>query len=209
MLIDTNTVKKYLDSHRVQVKGVLHIGAHDCEELGCYKKWGLSEESVIWIEAMPHKVEQMKRLGRKNVYQAVISDEDDKSVTFHESNNGQSSSILDMKEHLNEHKGIFYIKHYELKTTTIDRFLEQHHIDPQNLTFWNIDIQGAELLALKGGHKAIEFAKAIYLEVNTKELYEKCAQLNEIDNFFSKKGFSRVAMKMTQYGWGDALYIRK
>jgi hypothetical protein len=31
--------------------------------------------------------------------------------------------------------------------------------------FWNFDIQGAELMALRGAGKAIEYAKALYLEV--------------------------------------------
>ena len=47
----------------------------------------------------------------------------------------------------------------------------------------NIAIQGAELLALKGAIKSIKYAKALYLEVNEKELYKKGALIEEIDEF--------------------------
>ena len=74
--------------------------------------------------------------------------------------------------------------------------------------FWNFDIQGAELMALKGGTKAIEHAKVIYLEVNTEEVYKGCALISELDNFLDKYKFKRVITEMTEYGWGDAVYIK-
>jgi hypothetical protein len=74
--------------------------------------------------------------------------------------------------------------------------------------FWNFDIQGAELFALKGANTAIKYAKAIYLEVNTEEVYKGCALIGELDNFLDKHNFKRVITKMTEYGWGDALYIK-
>jgi hypothetical protein len=62
-------------------------------------------------------------------------------------------------------------------------------------------------MALKGATQSIKYAKALYLEVNEKELYQKCGLINEIDDFLSKYNFKRVLTKMTSHGWGDALYI--
>lgn len=74
--------------------------------------------------------------------------------------------------------------------------------------FWNFDIQGAELLALKGADKYIKNVDAIYLEVNEKELYKNCGLIHEIDAFLSNYGFTREITFMTPHGWGDALYVK-
>jgi hypothetical protein len=62
-------------------------------------------------------------------------------------------------------------------------------------------------MALKGAIKSIQHAKALYLEVNEKELYKNCGLITEIDTFLSNYNFKRVLTDMTQHGWGDALYI--
>lgn len=74
--------------------------------------------------------------------------------------------------------------------------------------FINLDIQGAELLALKGATSILPFVKAIYTEVNEKELYEGCALIEELDAYLKQNGFTRILTNMTKHGWGDALYIR-
>ena len=87
-------------------------------------------------------------------------------------------------------------------------------IDFTKLNFWNFDIQGAELLALKGAGDLLKYADALYLEVNTEEVYKNCARLNEMDDFLKDKGFMRVALSIykngsgIEDGWGDALYMR-
>jgi hypothetical protein len=77
-----------------------------------------------------------------------------------------------------------------------------------NCNFWNFDIQGAELLALKGATDWLPYADALYLEVNEKELYKKCGLIGDIDAFLKPYHFKRVITDITPYGWGDALYVR-
>ena len=60
---------------------------------------------------------------------------------------------------------------------------------------------------LKGATNYLPYAKALYLEVNVKELYKGCGLIDEIDTFLSTYGFKRVLTDITQHGWGDALYI--
>jgi len=208
MLIDFPTIHKYLSNKNINCKGALHIGAHNCEELGFYEKIGLKNEDILWIEAIPSKVEEAKNRQIPNVYNAVITDKDDKEVTFHISNNGQSSSVLEFGTHSREHPSIRYIDHIQLKSITIDTFFERNKIDASKYNFWNFDIQGAELMALKGSEKSIQYAEAIYLEVNKRELYKNCGLITEIDKFLHAYQFKRVVTKMTDHGWGDALYIK-
>ena len=50
------------------------------------------------------------------------------------------------------------------------------------------------------------YAKALYLEVNEKELYKGCALLPELDAYLLTNGFQRVLTNMTCHGW-ETLYI--
>ena len=80
----------------------------------------------------------------------------------------------------------------------------------QNLNFLNLDIQGMELKAMKSMGDHISKLDFIYTEVNTEYVYKNCALLKEIDEYLSKYGFKRVAIKMCgNYGWGDAFYIKQ
>jgi FkbM family methyltransferase len=208
MLVDFPTIQKILLDNNIHIHGSFHIGAHDCEELDFYQKLGIQPSDVVWIEAIPSKVEEAKNRQIPNVYNAVVTDKDDKEVTFHISNNGQSSSVLEFGTHSREHPSIRYIDHIQLKSITIDTFFERNQIDASKYNFWNFDIQGAELMALKGAEKSIQYAQAIYLEVNEKELYKNCGLISEIDTFLGARQFKRVVTKMTVHGWGDALYIK-
>jgi len=209
MLIPVEQILECLEKHEIRVTGVLHIGAHDCEEMGFYNNTlKIRDEQVFWIDALPFKVEEAKARGIPNVFHAVVSDKDNEIVDFNVSNNCQSSSILDLKTHAQEHPTIVYTHTLRQKTITVDTFFENNNIQAETCNFWNFDIQGAELLALKGAAESIKFAKALYLEVNEKELYKGCGLIGEIDTFLEKQGFKRVLTEMTIHGWGDALYLR-
>jgi FkbM family methyltransferase len=200
MLLNTAEVVNALNG--IHINGVLHIGAHDRQELPFYvNELGVSPDNIVWIDALKSKCVN-------GVYHATISDKDDQEVSFNISNNEQSSSILDFKTHLVQHPSVVFVEYIVQKTITIDTFMDCNGLDPSRYSFWNFDIQGAELLALKGAKESIKYAKAIYLEVNEAELYKDCALIGQIDDFLKAHGFKRVLTSMTGYGWGDALYLR-
>jgi FkbM family methyltransferase len=208
MLITFEEINAVLKSHKIQVTGSFHVGAHDCEELGFYNQLGLQKQDVVWVDAIPVKVQEAAQRGIPNVYNAVITDKDDEEVSFNVSNNGQSSSVLEFGTHSQEHPSVVYIYKMNQKSVTIDTFFERNKIDASKLNFWNFDIQGAELMALKGAIGSIQHVDVMYLEVNEKELYKNCGLITDIDQFLSTYHFKRVLTKMTPHGWGDALYIK-
>jgi hypothetical protein len=207
MLINFDKIFKILLSKNIKIDGCFHIGAHECEEMGFYNKLGIKKENIIWIDAITSKVIESTKKGIPNVYNAVITDKDDEDILFNISNNVQSSSVLEFGTHSQEHPHVVYVEKILKKSITIDTFFERNCIDAYKYNLWNFDIQGAELMALKGATQSIKYAKAIYLEVNEKELYKNCALINDIDVFLSKYNFKRVLTEMTTHGWGDALYI--
>jgi hypothetical protein len=205
---NTNRIFDILKKNNIKITGAFHVGANKCEELGFYKELGLQPEDVIWIDAIEDSVIAATHRGIPNVYNAIISDEDDVDVTFNIANNLESSSLLEMKTHLAEHPAVHYVKQIKGKTLTVNSFFKRNSIEhPEKYNFWNFDIQGAELMELKGSTDYIKYIKIINIEVNVKELYKDCALMGEIDNFLAKYGFKRVLTNLTSYGWGDALYI--
>lgn len=209
MLISYDEVKTILDKFGIKINGALHIGAHDCEELSFYNiTLGLNTGSIIWIDGNMNKVIECQRRNIPNVYYALISETDNSEVDFKITNNGQSSSILDFGSHSRHHPDVYFTETQKHKTVTIDTFFQKNNLNMEQYNFWNIDIQGAELLAIKGGQHALSNADALYLEVNTEEVYKGCALINDLDEHLSKHGFKRVITKMTQCGWGDALYVK-
>jgi hypothetical protein len=207
MILNIDDVYKALLYNNINIKGVFHLGAHECEELLFYNSFGVNNENIVWIDAIENKVHEARQKGIPNVYNALITDKDDEDVFFNVSNNIQSSSILEFGTHSQEHPHVVYTDKVLKKSITIDTFFERNDLDASKYNFWNFDIQGAELLALKGATKSLQYAKALYLEVNEKELYKKCALIDEIDTFLSQYNFKRVLTKFTQHGWGDALYL--
>lgn len=200
------SIKKLLNRYKLNIKGILHIGAHECEELNDYIKAGINKNNIIWIEGNVEIVNKMKLMDIKNIYHGLISDKEE-DVEFIITNNGQSSSILELETHKYEHPDVYEIKRKIMKTTTIEKLLIDNDIYiPFN--FVNIDIQGAELKALKGMQNILPYIDYIYTEVNIKYLYKNCALLKELDDFLNSFGFLRVDTKMTPHGWGDAFYIK-
>lgn len=209
MLISQEEVIAILNAHNITPRGVIHVGAHECEELPFYRRIGLDETDIIWIDAIPKKVDEAKARGIHNIYQAVVSDTDGTEVEFKVSNNVQSSSILEFGTHATHHSWVHFVETLNMKTSTLETLYKENGWDTAKYDFWNFDIQGAELMALKGAGNILTNAKVLYLEVNTEEVYKGGALIGEIDTYVAAYGFERVCTKMTEAGWGDAIYIKK
>tara|TARA_B100000886_G_scaffold283253_1_gene207509 strand:- start:82 stop:819 length:738 start_codon:yes stop_codon:yes gene_type:complete len=192
-----------------KVTGIIHIGAHQLEELADYLKGNVN--NVIWIEANPNKYDfinnKLKKYenmvlgkfaaGSKNGYQILNL-----------ANNGQSSSILELGTHLISYPKINYDSKIEVEIKKLDNWLDENFKNKKLYNFINIDIQGYELEALKGMTNQLKIADYIYLEVNFEQVYKNCAELKEIDKLLIKFGFQRVALRKTNAGWGDAFYTK-
>lgn len=204
------TLDKLVERFKLNINGVLHIGAHECEEYAAYLNQKIPKENIFWIEAMENKVIQMKKKNKNiNIYKAVVSDTDGEEVTFNITNNGQSSSFLELGTHEKHHPHVHIIKKEKMITSRMDTFIDRELINMTNVNFLNLDIQGAELKALKGLGKYIDNINYIYTEVNTEKVYKECALMDEIDEFLKEKGFVRKCESIyKQYGWGDAFYMR-
>jgi FkbM family methyltransferase len=201
-----------LNNHfKLNINGILHIGAHECEELQDYNNIGITNNNIYWIEAMKNKVDLIKNNKKDvNIYNAVIDIEDNKEIVFNITNNGQSSSILEFGSHSVHHPHVKMIEKQVMNTSRMDSIIDKYNIPIHNINFINLDIQGVELRALKSMEKYLNNIQYIYTEVNTEEVYKNCNLMSEIDEYLSNFGFTRVATKiLEQYGWGDAFYVKQ
>ena len=194
-----------------QVKGVIHVGAHECEERNGYLyNFNLDDSKIIWIDAISEKVNLMKSNNPNLIiFNECVSNKDGEDVSFMVTNNYQSSSMLNFKTHAIEHSQIVETHRLQLKTKTINTIFTENNLNPENYNFLNLDIQGAELLALKGSSNILPHIDYIYSEINVNELYENCVLIDELDDFLDKNGFQRIQTQMTHHGWGDAFYVKK
>ena len=201
--------KEIVEEYPLNFKNILHIGAHGAEEHDAYFDEGV--EHVIWVEANPTLVADLnKKLDKEKntIIESVVSDTDDEEVTFFITNNGQSSSILSLDLHRILFPDVHTVQELKVKTKTIKTVFVENDLNFGDIDFINLDIQGAELLALKGMGDEISQVKAIYTEINTASVYKNCALLEEMDSYLKEYGFTRTKTKLCEnHPWGDALYI--
>lgn len=198
------------EKHNIKPTGILHIGANVGEEAPVYESLGIKKQ--IWIEGNPEIFLRLKQNIQHNpeavAFNYVIGDEN-KPVTFHIANNaGQSSSVLELGTHKTEHPEVHYSSHLE---TTMHR-MDSLGIDLTQVDFLVMDLQGAEMMALRGMGELLRGFKWVYQEVNRDAVYEGCAQIEDMDLFMLANGFKRVETYWWRRGtggsWGDSLYTR-
>ena len=200
------SLQELVNKYNIIFKGILHVGAHECEELNGYESY-ISRDKILWVEAMKDKVDLCKeKYPGINIEQAVISDKIE-TVKFNISNNGQSSSILDFGLHSIHHPDVLFVNSVELETKLLKDIICNYDI---NYNFINLDIQGVELNALKGMEDYLHKIDYIYTEVNSDYVYKNCCLITEIDEYLQKFGFIRAETSWAGNArWGDAFYIRK
>ena len=204
----------YLDKMKrygFKPRGVLHVGAHKGQELPTYRANKLSP--IVFVEANPDLAAALREKVRDDmdvhVIEAAASDRAG-TATFNIASMDQSSSLLPLQKHAVLYPKIKYEKEIQVQTMTLDAIIEGTGIDPASINMLTMDIQGAELMALRGATETLKHIDAIQTEINYEELYEGCPHISDLDEFLMPFGFSRIKT-VTPYnkGWGDAVYVKK
>jgi FkbM family methyltransferase len=196
-----------LRAYKLTIESVIHVGAHTGQEAETYARLGIG--TVTWIEANPDVIprlrEHVEPFGH-DVVCAVLSDRRGEPIEFKVTNNEQSSSLLAFGTHRYEHPEVKVTGSLSLITTTLDDLYDEGRVPTARLLL--LDVQGAELLVLKGAQRLLEQAECVYAEVNERPLYDGAVLLPELDAFLRERGFERVETALTIHGWGEAFYLR-
>jgi FkbM family methyltransferase len=203
-------LKRVCEKHGIVPRGVVHVGAHEGSETREYKALGV--QKILFVEANPAVYQRllMAVSGIEGVVAAncAISDTNG-TVTLHVTSMDQSSSILPLKLHAVIYPAIQETHRITVPCRTIDTLLAELKMSPGDFNVLSIDIQGAELMAFKGGTNLLSHVDAIFTEVNFAELYEGCPLIGQLDEFLAGHGFARVEVTTPYHPtWGDAMYVR-
>jgi len=192
------------------VSGVIHVGAHEAEEIPYYLHHGISR--VLWVEANPELQFTIQQKINPYPYMTcaifAAGEIPMDSAKLNVASNGHSSSMLSPKLHLLEHPEIEFVRSITTKIIPIDSYMSNcgYRLDCYDLLV--LDVQGYELHALRGAIRQLQYIKYIITEVNDSEIYSGCVTTPQLDKFLESFGFSRSKTWMTKHGWGDALYVR-
>ncbi len=198
---------KALNSNfNLNIKGIIHIGAHIGQELNIYQEMNIN--NVMFFEPIEKTFEQLKNnVGDKAILfntalGNMIGEVEMHTETF---NQGMSNSILEPGKHLTQYPNITFNNKEKVSITKLDEYLSFK----DDYNFIMIDVQGYELEVFKGGSEFLNNIDYVMTEVNRDEVYKGCAKINELDDFLSNYGFDRVETDWIGDTWGDAFYIKR
>ena len=208
MFIPLNTI---ISKYNLNIKGILHVGAHHAEEKESYNECNIN--NVIWIdgneELIPIIKERLNALNSQDlVLNYLVCDKDDEELQFHITNNTQSSSILEFDKHKVYYPGIDFIRTVTKKAYTLKYIIEKNNINMADFNMLNLDLQGVELKALVGMGDYLNHIDYIYTEVNNDSIYKDNDLITNIDKYLLEHKFVRVETVMLSEQWGDALYVK-
>lgn len=209
-------------------KTIIHVGAHIGQEALRYQNWGAKK--VIWIEAAPDLFQKLEgnlaRMGEQpqSLYARLAKYEPTEHIAVHAlvaaedgvlhtlnvySNEGASNSIfLLARENAKRYENLLETGEvHEVPSQTLDSILDQIGVAPQDVDILVVDIQGAELLCLKGASRVLQHVRWIQSEVSQRPVYTGGVLMHELDAWLDDRGFRRRSRVRKNHT--DAIYERK
>lgn len=196
--------------YRLGARGVVHVGAHEGQELPVYRAMGF--RNVLLIEANPAVFARLQAsvAGDSGIELAQCAmGQTDGLATLRLTTFDQSSSLLPLKLHREVYPEISECGVLPVPARRLDSLLAERPGGAADFNLLVLDVQGAELLVLRGAEESLAGFDAVVSEISFIELYEGCALAPALDTFLADRGFHRVATACHDHpSWGDALYLR-
>ena len=210
----------YFEENNIQLNGVIHVGAHRGEEINEYGDLGA--KTVIWVEANPEVFDEMCIMltnAEANIdshaFQYAASTEDHGTAEFnryygpdagHLVGNKGCSSLLKAEGRFEE----WYKDTIEVETITIDTLLEEEGFNAEDFQLLNMDVQGAELMVLRGSEKVLDNVKWVTTEATWEDPdYIDNVMYDELKSFLESKGFVETQIVPHAENWGDVLFVKE
>jgi FkbM family methyltransferase len=199
------------------------IGA--CEGESSVRYAGLFPNANIYtFEPLPANFELVQqnivkyKVNQIHPFQLCLSDKAGETI-FHVSSGNpenteednwnygnKSSSLLAPAKTREVHDWLKFDEAITVKTSTLKQFCTENNI--AQIDFIHMDVQGAELMVLRGAQDFLQYINMIWLEVEAVELYKGQPLKKDIENFMEANGF--IKLEDTVYTTaGDQFWARK
>jgi FkbM family methyltransferase len=221
-------LKRLLTERGIATKGVLHLGGHRGEEVLVYA--GLGFRRIVFVEpdpkcfsdlkAVTELVEKTLRLGGQFlgvkdtpsiVAVNAAAGEKDGSETLYRTVFSPANSMLkpdSSKDWMQVADTI------QVNTITVDHLMRDLGDDgaAKNFNVMRLNIQGAELHALKGAVQTLKSMDLVYVEINFDDRYRGSPTSGDLESFLGEHGF--VPVERYRYSQqfeavGDILFVRR
>lgn len=198
------------------ISTVVELGARDCTETAMFAE-KFDRATIYAFECNPATLPvcrtSVARFRNVILVEKAASDKNgpipffptnpEKTVTTWKDGNPGASSLL-------RASGKYPVEKYvqdeiEVESVTLKTFLQQSKINRIDL-LW-MDIQGAELLALKGLEEHILDIAMIHTEVEFLEIYECQPLFNDLKKFLNAQGFYFIGFTNKNTYFGDAIFV--
>jgi FkbM family methyltransferase len=204
------------DAFLRQAQGVLHLGAHRGQEAPAYAAAG---KTVVWVEAQPEMharlAGKLAEFSGQRALCALLDEADGRQRTLKISNNdeGVSSSLFAFGPYAQGERSLWpaldlhMVRELTLTAVTLDTLLQANGVDAQRHDHWVVDVQGAELLVLRGARQSLASCRSLVVEVSQVPVYDGAVLWPELAEWLRGQGFEPAWQPARPHD--DVLFVRR
>ena len=196
-----------VDAFLGKSKGIIHIGANEGQERAQYAK---HNHAVLWIEPIPESFARLKEniepFPNQRAFRYLLAADSGTYRLNISSNNGESSSILDLARHREVWPSVDYVSQIEMVAVTLPQLLATENIDVSAYDTIVLDTQGSELMILRGAAAVLNNFQYIRSEAANFESYAGGATVQQICGYLGGQGFRLRTSKQTMHKRGVGSY---
>jgi FkbM family methyltransferase len=197
-----------------ELKVLCVIGAHRFEELSLIDTLFPALQHIYLFEPQAGPLEALHALARRDarirVFPVAVSDQDGVARFNVASNDGESSSLLQLGSHKELFPEVSMQRSIEVPTRRLDSVLAEHRLQPPDLMI--VDVQGAEYMVLKSlSPWVLDALRLLYTEVSLEPVYQSAGLLADVEALlaprFVNAGFAPINAQVPMHG--NAVFIAR
>ena len=164
------------------------------------------KRKVYSFEALPTLIENAKKNTRNynvEIINVAVSNTHNKIVTFYKSDTKfPKSSSLYNKTTMTSHKVMNNPIKYNVKSISLNKWISENDLK-NRVELITMDLQGAELLALKGLIPFDKSIKYIVVEADFNHIYDNCSTIKDVAIFLEKYNFYPIKINGNKFSISD------
>lgn len=198
-------IKQFLPDDPVIVEAGAHIGR---DTLKMSRLW--PQSTIHAFEPVPELFDKLQAAvaDKPNIhcYQLALSNQSGTAKLYvSDAQHAAISSLLKPAAIAKEKPEILFTPQ-TVDTITLDDWAKQFAID--HVDFLWLDMQGAELQALKAAPNVLKNVKALLIEVCLTERYKDNPLYEQVKSWLEQQGFVLEIEHFHHRDWGNALFVR-